>query len=222
MKSMLAWLPLLLLVGCERNKEGSVSIPGLTHSTPAPAAAPQVWLVAGQSNGVRWATAGYKGWNDARNAADTFINCAENGTTMAQWDPNGSRFQNCIAQVAGRRIDGIIWAQGESDANPAIGGSAADYAYKATQLFSAFRSQFGDVPILYMQIGIIGPSLAPSFPNWQQVKDQQASIFVSRARMVRTDDINPAYMHVDGIHWEEPGLYEIGARAAREFSNATH
>lgn len=209
---------LLLLVGCEKHKSIASIVSEATGGSVI-AGTPKTVLIMGQSNAVRLAPAGYKGFNDVTNAQNVFYNCAENGTTLAQWGTNGSRMANCLAMTQGIHIDVILWYQGESDANPVIGGFAFDYAQKLTSLFAFFRTKWGaEVPIVFAQIAVVDINKLPDFTNWQEVKDQQASIFYPHTIMIKTDDIiagNP--LSTDGIHFDDPGDYEVGARMARAY-----
>lgn len=216
----LSLIGFLLLVGCEKHKSITSVISAATGSTTT-AASHKTILVMGQSNGFYMDPSSYKGWNEARGANDTFYNCAEKGTLIAQWDPLGYRWANCLNMVQGVHIDLIIWYQGESDANPEIGGVASDYAYQLTKLFGVWRKQLGDVPIVFAQIANVDIVKLPAFVNWQEVKDQQASIHYPSAVMVRTDDYlgpgNP--LNHDGIHFDEPGYRELGKRFANAYMN---
>lgn len=212
-----------VLNACQ-HKEGSVAIPGLTMNTVAHAAGtPKTILVMGQSNAVRLNPAGYKGWNQIRygqDTGDTFINCAVNGSWIADWDPSGANYQACLTATTGQHIDVILWYQGESDGVPT--GHHADYAYQLTRLFPVWRTQWGSgVPILYAQIAVVDPVRWPNESSfWQEVQDQQASICYPNATMVRTNDITAGSpLANDGIHFTDPGDYEVGSRFARTYQN---
>lgn len=216
---------LALLSACSKEDKPKVSVPGLTLNTPAPS--PITVMIAGQSNAVRLTPDGQKGFEDAaHNPGNRYINCAENGTTLAQWDPRGSRFANCVNLTQGQHIDLILWYQGESDADPDLasaGANAFDYAYRCTQLFNAMRTQWGtEIPIVFAQIGIVDTLKLPAFVNWAEVQNQQATIFLPHTYMVVTKDINPAYLNPDGIHWDSPGVYEVGARMERAYEGGVH
>ncbi len=88
--------------------------------------------------------------------------CAHGGTSMTQWDParwdknapGDSLYGSCMRRLAlvGGRIKGILWYQGESDANPT---AAPLFAGKFDGLVAAFRRDTGDatLPFLFVQIG---------------------------------------------------------------------
>lgn len=217
---LLIVIVLPLLIGCERkHHKDHLSLPGVTVTPPVD---PLTILVAGQSNALRLNPAGYAGWNATRNSNDTFINCAENGTTLAQWDPGGPRFANCLSMAQGKKIDVILWYQGESDA--AAGGAPATYDMKLTQLFGMFHTKFGSkIQIVFAQIAVISPALAPGFPDWQEIKNKQASIYYPQVTMINTDTIGPGNpLMGDGIHFEDNGYYEVGARFAKAYMGTGH
>jgi sialate O-acetylesterase len=104
--------------------------------------------------------------------------CAHGGTSMNQWDPGlkekggDSLYGACIrrAELVGGRIKGILWYQGESDANAQ---AAPLFQDKFENLVKAFRQdlQTNDLPFYYVQIGR-HVSAAP-FEPWNAVQEAQ-------------------------------------------------
>jgi sialate O-acetylesterase len=86
--------------------------------------------------------------------------CAHGGTSMDQWSPDlkgkagDSLYGATIrrAELIGGKIKGILWYQGESDANPRVAHLFAD---KFEKLVAAFRKDLNapDLPFYYVQIG---------------------------------------------------------------------
>jgi sialate O-acetylesterase len=88
------------------------------------------------------------------------IPCAHTGTTMEQWSPAlkdregeslyGSMYRR--VQAAGGQVKGVLWFQGESDANPT---AAPLFLAKFEALVKAMRADFNqpDLPFYYVQIG---------------------------------------------------------------------
>jgi len=218
MKHLILIVAALALTGCIR-KGQHVSIPGLTLGTPAPATS-HVILVSGQSNMVRFNPAGYAGFSSVVRGNNTFINCAGNGATLQQlsspayWDP-------CIQKVGIQKIDLILFWQGESETNPTLasaGASPVGYAERLTSFFNRMRTQFGNVPIIYAQIGVVNIATLPDFTDWQAVKDEQANVRMSGVTMVKIDDITAGSpLTTDGIHYDDPGDYEVGVRMGRAY-----
>ena len=85
---------------------------------------------------------------------------AHGGTSMAQWDPakkdegGKSLYGSMLRQVnlAGGKVKGVLWYQGESDANDQ---AAAVYPKVFADFISAVRPDFGqpDLPFYLVQIG---------------------------------------------------------------------
>lgn len=88
------------------------------------------------------------------------IASAHGGTSMAQWDPalkdqgGASLYGSMCKQfaAAGGKARGMLWYQGESDANP---DAQPVYREKMKQFVAAVRKDFGvpDLPFYYVQIG---------------------------------------------------------------------
>jgi len=85
--------------------------------------------------------------------------CAHGGTSMDQWSPDlkdkaGDSLYGATIRRAALvgKIKGILWYQGESDANPK---AAPLFQDKFEKLVTAFRSDLGqpDLPFHYVQIG---------------------------------------------------------------------
>lgn len=92
------------------------------------------------------------------------IPCAHGGTSMDQWDPArynesapgdslyGSMLRRVKVASANGKIRGVLWYQGESDANPK---AAPLFKNKFEKLVAKIREDFQDstLPFLYVQIG---------------------------------------------------------------------
>ncbi len=88
------------------------------------------------------------------------IPSAHGGTSMDQWDPGlKSRAGHSLYggmlrrfQATGSKISGVLWYQGESDANPKASGP---FQEKFERLVHMVREDFGqpDLPFYYVQIG---------------------------------------------------------------------
>ena len=88
------------------------------------------------------------------------VACAHGGTSMAQWSPakkeqgGGSLYGSMLRQVnlAGGKVKGVLWYQGESDA---MGGASKVYPKVFADFIAAVRSDFGqpELPFYYVQIG---------------------------------------------------------------------
>jgi lysophospholipase L1-like esterase len=148
-------------------------------------------------------------------------------TTLAgPWNPNGSgaayntfksRVQAAMASLAGQspEIAGMIWMQGESDANNTTYANA--YAANLTNLITRVRSDFS-TPDMPFVVGRITDLSVYGFPGVTQVRTAQETVpgQVGHASWITTDDINmnPA---VPG-HYSAAGQIELGIRFANEFA----
>ena len=94
------------------------------------------------------------------------IASAHGGTSMEQWNPakkeqgGESLYGSMLRQVklAGGKVSGVIWYQGESDA---LGGAWQVYPKVFSDFIASVRSDFGqpELPFYYVQIGrfVSGP-----------------------------------------------------------------
>jgi len=106
--------------------------------------------------------------------------CAHGGTTMAQWSPEKksegtkSLYGATLRRVAknGDRVAGMIWYQGESDANAE---AAAVYTEKMKELVGALRRDLKSprLPVAMVQIGRFVSEWAEGGPFWNAIQDQQ-------------------------------------------------
>lgn len=147
------------------------------------------------------------------------ISAAHGGTSMTQWDPSrreqaaDSLYGSMLRQArrAGGKIRGVLWYQGESDANP---GAAPHFAERFRGLVEAFREDFDDpdLPVYFVQIGRFVIGSRDAMP-WKQVQEAQ--------RLLGREIPDTAVVSVmdleldDLIHVGTQGLKRLGARLAR-------
>ena len=143
--------------------------------------------------------------------------CAHGGTSMDQWDPalkdkGGDSLYGAMVRrfrLAGGRVAGVLWYQGESDANPK---SAPDFQRKFERFVAAVRSDFGqpDLPFYYVQIGryVNNSNIA----EWNQVQEMQrlAEASIPHSGMVPAVDFSLD----DGIHVSTQDHKRLGVRLA--------
>jgi sialate O-acetylesterase len=106
------------------------------------------------------------------------VPCAHGGTSMAQWDPSlkdkggDSLYGGMVRRVraVGGKVTGVLWYQGESDANPT---AAPVFAAKFAALVEAIRSDFGqpDLPFYYVQLGRFINN--QNINEWNQIQEAQ-------------------------------------------------
>jgi sialate O-acetylesterase len=136
---------------------------------------------------------------------------------MDQWSPalksqRGDSYYGATLRrfnEVGGRVKGILWYQGESDANPK---AAAEYADKFEKLIHAFRQDFiqPELPFYYVQIGR-HVSLANQ-KEWNMVQEFQRRLesTIPKVGMVPAVDLSLD----DGIHVSTPDLKRLGRRLA--------
>jgi hypothetical protein len=155
------------------------------------------------------------------------IPCAVGGSPIDSWKPgefykptNSHPWDDAmkrakLAQESGT-LKGILWHQGESDANEKL---AAAYESKLHALVKAFRKELGDdVPFLAGQIG--------QFEDvpWDEYKKQvnQAHLDLPK-HLPRTAFVSAEGLKHKGdkVHFDSPSLREFGKRYAEAFKKLT-
>ena len=148
------------------------------------------------------------------------IPAAHGGTSMQQWDParkgqgGHSLYGATLERVkaVGGKVAGILWYQGESDANPA---DAALYEARMTALVRSFRADLGqpDLPFYYVQLGGFVTDPDPGLVSgWNSVRESQRiwADTLPNLGMVSAIDCGLD----DGIHIDTAGLKSLGKRLA--------
>jgi len=145
------------------------------------------------------------------------IPCAHGGTSMMQWDPGlrdaggtslyGAMYRRFLA--AGGKVRGVLWYQGESDANP---DDAPKFLGRFLSFVQAVRNDFDapDLPFYYVQIGRFVTEGDPVFWNTIQVVQLQAEELLTNSGMVASADLALD----DNIHIGTDGLKTLGKRLA--------
>ena len=147
------------------------------------------------------------------------IPCAHGGTSLQQWSPErkdegGRSLYGAMirrAAAAGGKIRGVLWYQGESDANPDAAGT---YQQRFTDFVAAARRDLGepDLCFLYVQIGrfiVPADGLAAA---WDRVREAQrlAEAQLGRAAVVPALDGTL----IDLIHLDTAAQMTVGRRLA--------
>lgn len=108
------------------------------------------------------------------------VPCAKGGTSIGRWAPAVDRatlYGSCIARVreAGGHLTGMLWYQGESDAEKPL-ANADRWAADFKQMADSFRHDLGKqtLPIVIVQISD-RPGIDPDrYPGWSTIQAQQA------------------------------------------------
>lgn len=113
------------------------------------------------------------------------------------------------------KVKGIIWHQGESDANATY---LPEYSMRIEKLFKQFREQVGNkkLPIIMGEIG----GYSKSNENWQKIN---AKIHTYTTADKYTSFINTQDLKHKGdyIHFNAEGQREIGKRFAEKYMKMT-
>lgn len=145
------------------------------------------------------------------------IASAHGGTSMEQWDPAlkdkggeslyGSMYKQ--VQSAGGKVRGVLWYQGESDANK---DPQPLYKERMRKLVQAFRNDFGsDLPFYYVQIGrFVLENQDATY--WNKLQNDQVELEKELAPGGMVVSIDVALD--DLIHAGTEGLKTIGYRLA--------
>lgn len=132
------------------------------------------------------------------------VPCAKGGVSIGQWAPGGGRdtlYGSCLARVreAGGHLAGLLWYQGESDAQKAP-DSARHWRAAFTALAARFRRDLHSprLPIVFVQIADPPELDAARYPSWRLIQDQQAHTSLACGRMVSAKGLarNPDALHL--------------------------
>ena len=147
------------------------------------------------------------------------IPCAMGGTSMAEWDPasknegTSSLYGSMLQRIAdvGGGIKGLLWYQGESDANPTL---QATFEKSFLNFVDSVRRDTGipDLPIIYVQISRFCLENHDGDEPWEQIREHQRlaagkrkNLYVVPAIDLPLDDL---------IHIGTAGQERLGRRMA--------
>ena len=157
-------------------------------------------------------------WSSRRAFPIGLVACAHGGTSMEQWNPakkdegGNSLYGSMLRQVklAGGKVKGVLWYQGESDAN---GDAAKIYTSVFADFIAAVRADLDqpDLPFYYVQIGRFINGGDPK--GWNAVQEAQR-------RCPNGCPTRPSSRSIDlelddGIHVGTQGQKRAGHRLAR-------
>lgn len=141
------------------------------------------------------------------------VPCAQDGSWLKEWQRGSYLYNRCVrrlraaAQRTGGTIRGVLFAQGESDAqNPAV---AAKWGTRFQHFVINLRqSLHARVPVVFT---VLGTTMQPRrFHAWQIVQRQQRSLDLPLTARVETADL-PIQ---DNIHFTVAGYRALGLRLA--------
>lgn len=147
---------------------------------------------------------------DARtNDTIGLVPAAFGGSALDEWQPGQPHYVNAVARAREAmkhgRLVGILWHQGESDADPA---KTATYATRFARMIAQLRTDLNaaDVPLIVGELGHFRPEHAPMNAVLATLpKSIPHCAFVSSAGLVDKGD---------KLHFDTPSLHEFGRRYA--------
>lgn len=148
------------------------------------------------------------------------VPCAHGGTSMSQWSPDlahlggGSLYGSMLRRVkaVGGKVKGLLWYQGESDANP---NDVPLFEERFARLVESVRADFGDpnLPFYTVQIGRFVVAMPEENElAWNQLQDMQRRLAeqIPSTAVVASVDLELD----DLIHVGTQGLKRLGKRLA--------
>lgn len=167
----------------------------------------------GQSNltrddGVRVGFA--QRWQDLTGRSVEFVDCATPDTRIAQFARSWVRttlYADCLAAVAGRHVDGVIFWQGENDAMQQAWAQV--WARDFVGVIAGLRQDLGyQVPV---GVAVLhAEPYSTITPYWATVRALQANLEGPALARVSTEGV----AYPDRIHADYGGRVEIGGRFA--------
>lgn len=146
------------------------------------------------------------------------IPCALGGSSIVQWDPKdrdkgGESLYGAMVRrirLAGGKVRGVLWYQGESDAHPE---RLRTYRDAFRTLVTALRSDVGDpnLPVFFVQISrFVTDNADPVLWSGMRMEQLHAEVDLPNVDMVAAIDLPLD----DLIHIGTPGLKVLGYRLA--------
>ncbi len=146
------------------------------------------------------------------------VPCAHGGTSMDQWDParkgeGGKSLYGSMLDrfhAVGGKVKGVLWYQGESDANA---DRQPGYHDKMVRLIAAIRDDFGDpsLPFYMVQLGRV---VAPKWDElrWSAIREDERKLGEEIAGVVTVPAVD---LELDDlIHIGTQGHKRLGRRLA--------
>ncbi len=152
-----------------------------------------------------------------RRAALGLLPCAKGGVTISRWQPSDGRdtlYGSCLARVAEaqRPVAGILWYQGESDAERP-GEQADQWPRRFRELVIRWRADLGrsDMPVVFVQLSDRPKHNRDRFPSWERVQQLQAGFSMPCVAVVKAAGLAK---EPDELHLATAGQRELGKRMA--------
>lgn len=143
-------------------------------------------------------------------------------STYGTWDESGQLFPQAIEKTrmaekaSDMKLSGIIWMQGERDANAFVSAHivAGDYEDAFVRLIQRFRKEFGEsLPVYIVQTGF---QQDKSPEGCQMVRDVQQKVSLKMKHVylayTETDAFAQRGWFKDNVHYNQEALNDIGEK----------
>lgn len=147
------------------------------------------------------------------------IPCALGGATIALWSPerksmgDSSLYGTLLnrATPLRKRIKGVLWSQGESEA---MFGLADTYEQKLLQFIDELRKDLDNpgLPVIIVQIGRMITDVPAQQTNWEKIREIQRQVIHKRKNLYLTTAIDLPLD--DAVHTSTSGQKRLGLRMA--------
>lgn len=147
-----------------------------------------------------------------KNVKIGLIPCAVGGTGIDRWVEGGDLWSNSVARtrkaLKSGKLKGILWHQGEGDANPTL---APSWGVKFASMIASLRREFGDVPFV---AGELGEYLESNKHLWQDINRHLHALEgkLVNYRVVSAKGLTPKQ---DKLHFDTQSLRVFGRRYAQ-------
>lgn len=140
----------------------------------------------------------------------TLIACGRGSTDLAMWRPRwgtDTPYGACVARAADYEVDGILWWQGESDAQSWVG---VEWAERVQPVISGLRVDLGNLklPVVVVALKAQPP---PNFPFWGWVRRRQLELKAPHLAVVDSEGVE---FYPGSPHATTAGYQEMGRRFA--------
>jgi hypothetical protein len=147
------------------------------------------------------------------------------GSPLSMWNPvqnpDAVLWKNLLhcVKLAGGKVRGMVWYQGESDANPTL---AETYERRFGEFVTSLRKEFAqpELPVIVAQINrCTSPPTPDANRGWSMLREaQRRATKLGNVAVVPTIDLGLS----DGIHTSCDGNILLGSRKARAALGMVH
>jgi Carbohydrate esterase, sialic acid-specific acetylesterase len=138
------------------------------------------------------------------------LQCAKAGAPMSAWTPpRGPLYIACLERMRGKRITGVLFFQGETDAQRVA--SALRWRSRFARFVAGVRFATAQ-PSLPVVFAVLGRTDNPRrFRAWNLLKREQRRVHTHCVARIETDDLAVR----DEVHFTSVGYRRIGERFTR-------